>query len=1168
MASADGAKSVNDFIRRIALSSYKHSSSSTLAKGEAMVVDESARRALGDESVMEAVRNCSGDKAFKRVLNLFVSGLIEEAKVATIQDRNGWVTDTSTQLAEAICHVIVEHRRRAEDPRLDLTRQAGKYLEKVLQAAEESDGGNSKYNRCKIISESMMAAARRPLSDIIRGEYGPALILAGKAHAVAPSPVDKIRHANSSKETDEVAFRRDQMDLLGRRLFALGSNFTPATAQEVSMSAPLVADLTKEEFDGAMLRPLKFKLTVDRASTMETLNAFFGILDKAGKGEFMVRHLLGSTNLIGNAVQAIPLDVDNSVGVLKVLVRASPATGTKAVSEQLSQALKNSSLPPQTKSSLVRAFEEIALTLSSLRESGKPVDDSGWKSIAENIALSSIEDSGADGQLIYNASQAWTELTGVPNPSRGMVDVSSLPKSKLDQASSLPKSKLDQEERDVLAKNRSRRGAKAATRPGAEPMSTVEASRMDRRIQAKQVPAAPNVARNDDRSNMERVRSSGPGTRKKPRAQESLDRAEQDVISKNRERRSTPAVEPGVDHSGEGRNISRLDNRINNKIRTEGGSEKPTSNSKLEGDQLEPDPTLRSPFIETSHGVGNDGGMEYGLLSTERGMGDSGGLAVAIAVEEEDDSFIPAAIQYDPDSKPPMFKNRRFRLYGLAGILLLVIIVVGVSIAISKNVSGKSKRNQQISFGASGVPTFSPTIAPTTGREGEGLFGEFAKISSTEQLNDPNSAQYKAAQWIQFDDPQKLALDAENLLQRYALAVAYFSLQENGPWVVCGIEDDSHENPLMCTGRKRVYTGDVDDPNDKNIYESIDDEYKWLSAESECWWFGVYCGEDMTVVIIEIVDNNLVGQLPEELATLTFLEDFRIYWNGLYGTIPHWLSNYRQLSDIELHYNKFTGEIPDGLYEREDFERINVGGNLLTGTVSTNIGKLAKLKGMYTMNIIQNECSRELKPFYLLLMSICFLFLTDQFVNLAFTRWFDNKFDTTLPTEVGQLEKVREFWMFNMGVKGTIPTEIGMMTDLDMSRLEANLLEGTIPDEIFNARKMATLYIHNNNMVGTLSTKVGQMADLQQLTVKFNSLTGTIPTEFENLTKLWRLWIYKNNFEGAVPSVICDLQYLKLTDLIADCAKTNLIYPPKNQCDCCRKCCDSANGGVCSEVDQ
>jgi hypothetical protein len=470
------------------------------------------------------------------------------------------------------------------------------------------------------------------------------------------------------------------------------------------------------------------------------------------------------------------------------------------------------------------------------------VDDSNWKSIAENIALSSIEDSGADELVTNEAQQAWRELTGVAKPSRGMAGASALPKSKLDQA-----------EREVLAKNRARRGSSmAATRPGAVPMSTDDASRMDRRILAKQgaAAAAPIVARNDERSNKERVKSSG--ARKNPRTLESLARTEEDIISKNPGRRPNPAVEPSIDNVGERRSLSQLDNRINEKIRSEGGSEKPTMRSKIEPDKLGRDPSMRSPFIETSHGVGNDGGFEYGQLPQGR-MGDSGGgLAVAIAVEEGDDTFIPAAIQYDPDSKPPIFKNRRFRLYGVTGILLLVIIVVGVSIAVSKNVSLKNKSSKQVLFDGSGVPTFSPTLAPTTGREGEGLIGEFAKISSIEKLNDPNSAQYKAAYWIQFEDPQKLAVDSNNLLQRYALAVAYYSLQENGPWVVCGTEDMSHENPTMCTGRKRVYTGDVEDPNDKNLYEELDDESKWLSAESECWWFGVYCEEDMTVVIIEI----------------------------------------------------------------------------------------------------------------------------------------------------------------------------------------------------------------------------------------------------------------------------------------------------------------------------
>jgi hypothetical protein len=51
-------------------------------------------------------------------------------------------------------------------------------------------------------------------------------------------------------------------------------------------------------------------------------------------------------------------------------------------------------------------------------------------------------------------------------------------------------------------------------------------------------------------------------------------------------------------------------------------------------------------------------------------------------------------------------------------------------------------------------------------------------------------------------------------------------------------------------------------------------------------------------------------------------------------------------------------------------------------------------------------------------------------MNVDSIDWVFNNFDTTLPTEVGRLDAIRVFWMDNMGLKGTIPTEIGLMTDL------------------------------------------------------------------------------------------------------------------------------------------
>jgi hypothetical protein len=53
-------------------------------------------------------------------------------------------------------------------------------------------------------------------------------------------------------------------------------------------------------------------------------------------------------------------------------------------------------------------------------------------------------------------------------------------------------------------------------------------------------------------------------------------------------------------------------------------------------------------------------------------------------------------------------------------------------------------------------------------------------------------------------------------------------------------------------------------------------------------------------------------------------------------------------------------------------------------------------------------------------------------MNVETMEWAMNLFDTTLPTEIGRFGALRNLWMNNMGLKGTIPTEIGLMTDLGM----------------------------------------------------------------------------------------------------------------------------------------
>jgi hypothetical protein len=211
------------------------------------------------------------------------------------------------------------------------------------------------------------------------------------------------------------------------------------------------------------------------------------------------------------------------------------------------------------------------------------------------------------------------------------------------------------------------------------------------------------------------------------------------------------------------------------------------------------------------------------------------GLAVAIAIEEdEEELFFPAAIEYDPDSKPPLHKNRRFRVYGIGAFLLFVVIVIGVVIGL---VAGGSKSK---TF----APTGTPTESPSSSEEGK-HYEVFAAVvgDAVMTAGTPHSM---AANWIIAEDPANLSFDAPNLVQRYLLALFYFTTTNNGrnPWRSCNrpTGDEGDECQLLRFTRLE----------DDSIDYVPENAVRWLSAKHECEWVGNICDDIQTVQALEI----------------------------------------------------------------------------------------------------------------------------------------------------------------------------------------------------------------------------------------------------------------------------------------------------------------------------
>ena len=92
--------------------------------------------------------------------------------------------------------------------------------------------------------------------------------------------------------------------------------------------------------------------------------------------------------------------------------------------------------------------------------------------------------------------------------------------------------------------------------------------------------------------------------------------------------------------------------------------------------------------------------------------------------------------------------------------------------------------------------------------------------------------------------------------------------------------------------------------------------------------------------------------------------------------------------------------------------------------------------------------------------------------------------------------------LFNMGVKGTLPTQIALLTGL------------------------SSLDLHHNSLSGSIPTQMGLLTNLQYLALSDNLLTGSIPTQFGNLTQLNNLYLFGNQITGSIPASICQATYL------------------------------------------
>ncbi|KAL7505227.1 hypothetical protein ACHAXN_002717 [Cyclotella atomus] len=464
------------------------------------------------------------------------------------------------------------------------------------------------------------------------------------------------------------------------------------------------------------------------------------------------------------------------------------------------------------------------------------------------------------------------------------------------------------------------------------------------------------------------------------------------------------------------------------------------------------------------------------------------GLAVATKVDQSLEEPIYDAIEYDPDSKPPLYKNRRCRLY-TAVFLLIFTVIVALAVVYSTK-----KTKEEVSPTKVVYVTEAPTPRPTTDREAlhinDLIEKKVLKGNAKFSDMDKDDPRLLAMDWILHKDERQLDPYAPNLSQRYVLALLAFQFDYMA-WTSCGGDYTSPE-----------VTCDVEN----NETNAIEEYSRWLTGTDECEWYGVSC-LDGKVRELNLPDNNLIGEMPPEISTLRNLDVLSLNSNCLYGSLPTEFGSMTNLQKLNLEDNGLEGYLPEEFYSMSSLTHLNLASQGENDrNCTSSIGSVVDL---YTNSTGESNSGLE----GALLQKIGFL------RHLKEIRVEENYFSGEITSSIKNLKQLENLTAGWNSITGTLPSELFELPNIRHIGLEYNYISGSIPENIGRAESLEALYLYEmENMNGTLPDSLYNLTNLKELWLFNNQFEGSIKSEIGNLKELVHFSIYSNQFTGTMPS--------------------------------------------------
>lgn len=152
--------------------------------------------------------------------------------------------------------------------------------------------------------------------------------------------------------------------------------------------------------------------------------------------------------------------------------------------------------------------------------------------------------------------------------------------------------------------------------------------------------------------------------------------------------------------------------------------------------------------------------------------------------------------------------------------------------------------------------------------------------------------------------------------------------------------------------------------------------------------------------------------------------------------------------------------------------------------------------------------------------------------ELEWLQIWDNKFRGDIPAEFQALTNMRRIELGLNAYTGTIPSNLFLMTTVEILHMDWNNFErGPFPIGLLDLPELKSVDLQATRRTGTIPEEIFSLPLLGRISCASNQLTGTLSTKIARLQPLWSLNVGENYLGGTIPSqlgLLTNVDYLDL----------------------------------------